>query len=145
MKTCCFFGHRDTGIEIRPALYAEIVKHITQYGVGVFYVGGYGNFDDMSVDILRELKEKYPYIEIIGVLAYLPGKKEEYKTKLYDNTVFPEGLEFVPRKYAISHRNRLIIQQSDYLISCVRTEYGGAYEALRYAKRNKKQTINLAL
>ena len=46
-KICCFFGHRDTGDEIYPALYAEIEKHIILYGVRVFYVGGYGNFDRM--------------------------------------------------------------------------------------------------
>ena len=35
-KTCCFFGHRNASTEIRPALYAEIEKHITQYKVAVF-------------------------------------------------------------------------------------------------------------
>jgi len=57
-KTCCFFGNRDTSSAIRPALYSEVERHITQYNVTTFYVGGYGNFDSMSADVLCELKGK---------------------------------------------------------------------------------------
>ena len=145
-QTCCFFGHHDTIAEIRSALYAEIENHITNHNVKTFYVGGYGNFDRMSVTILNELKRKYPQIEIILVLAYLPTeKKPEYETDLYDATLYPEGLETVPKRFAISHRNRWIVQQSDYLITYVRTSYGGAYKALQHAKRTGKQMINLAI
>jgi len=59
-------------------------------------------------------------------------------------TLFPDGLEFVPKKFAISHRNRWIVDESDYIIVYVLTDYNGAYEALKYAKRKKKNIVNLA-
>ena len=57
MKICCFFGHRDTGNKIYPALYAEIERNITEKGVDTFYLGGYGNFDSMASGILGQMKK----------------------------------------------------------------------------------------
>ena len=143
-KICCFFGHRDTSEAIRPALYAEIERHITQYGVTVFYVGKHGSFDRMSVAVLCEVKEKYPHIEICLIHSYMPVKKDEYEEKLYDGTLLPNGMELVPKKFAITHRNRFVAEQSGYVIAYVRTSCGGAYEAVQYAKRKNKRVTNLA-
>lgn len=143
-KICCFFGHGDTDSDIFKILYSEIEKHITQFNIATFYVGGYGSFDRMSVVILNEIKRKYPYINIVHVLAYLPIEKtNEYKTSLYSSTIYPNGLEIVPQKFAITYRNRWIVEQSDCLITYVRTSYGGAYKALQYAKRKGKKIVNL--
>ena len=97
-------------------------------------MGGYGDFDHMSISILKELKKKYLYIEIILVLAYLPIKKRlEYETNLM--TIYPDKLETIPKKFAITYRNRWIVEKSGYLIAYVHADYGGAYEGLQYAKR----------
>ena len=63
---------------------------------------------------------------------------------MYDSTFLPEGMEFVPKKFAIAHRNRFVVNKSDYIITYVRKTWGGAYEAMQYAKRKKKQVVNLA-
>jgi len=144
-KICCFFGHSDTDDSVYPLLYDEAEKHITQYNVTTFYVGNYGNFDRMSVTVLKELKRKYSHIEIVLVLAYLPTEKmERFETNSYDSTLYPEGLETVPQRFAINCRNRWVAEQSDCLIAYVRESYGGAYESLRYALRKGKQIVNLA-
>ena len=144
-KICSFFGHRNADKGLRPALYAETEKLITKCQVTTFYLGGYGEFDRMSTIVLKELKQKYPYIEVILILAYLPTKKtNEPEINLYSSTIYPEGLEIVPQRFAITHRNRWITEQSEYVIAYVRTRYGGAYGALRHAKREGKQIINLA-
>ena len=140
---CCFFGHRHTPDKIKPLLYAEIEKHIVEKNVNVFYVGGYGDFDAMSAAALRELQREYPYIRVHRILAYIPGKKDEYHSDSYENTLYPDGLEFVPRKFAITHRNRWIVERSDYIIAYVLLG-GGAYEALKYAERKNKSIVNLA-
>ena len=49
------------------------------------------------------------------------GKKDEYDEGLYDYTLLPDGMEFVPRKFAIAHRNRFTINESDYVVAYVRT------------------------
>ena len=141
---CSFFGHRNVSSTIKPVLHAEIENHIIEKNVNVFYVGGYGDFDAMTAGVLRELQNKYSHINIYHILAYIPGKKDEYNIDRDKNTIFPEGLEFVPRRFAITHRNRWIVEQSDYIIGYVLTSYGGAYEALKYAKGKNKSIINLA-
>ena len=143
-KICSFFGHRNTSSEIRTALYAEIEKHITQYGMTFFYVGNYGNFDYMSAAVTHELKQKYPHIEVCLVHSYMPVKKDEYETNLYDSILLPDGMEFAVKRFAITHRNRFVVNESEYVIAYVRTTWGGAYQAMQYAKRKKKHVINLA-
>jgi len=142
---CCFFGHRNIFADIEPALSREVERLITDEGVDTFYFGGYGDFDWMASGVLKEMKEKYPHIDISLILAYMPGKKDEYDDipKHYD-TLFPEGLEEGPRRFAISKRNKWIVENSDYIIAYVRSGYGGAYDALKLAARRKKVIINLA-
>ena len=97
----------------------------------------------MSVSVFKELKKKYP--NIILVFAYWPTEKRlEYKTSLYDTILYPEGLETVPQRFAIHHRNRWIVEQSDYLITYAYKSYGRTYEAFQYAKRRGKKITNPA-
>ena len=144
MSICSFFGHRSVGAEIRPGLYAEIERHIIEKSSDTFYVGGYGQFDNMTAGILCNMKERYPHIAVYHVLAYLPtGANAENHEKQHP-TLYPEGLELVPKKFAIAHRNRWLVAQSDCIIAYVRASWGGAYEALKYAKQQGKDIINLA-
>ena len=140
---CSFFGHRDTGDAVEPELRTEIEKHITEKNVDTFYLGGYGGFDALSASVLRKMQKTYPHIKIYIILAYMPNKKNEFEKEQFE-TIYPEGLEFVPKKFAIFQRNHWVVEQSDYLIACVRANYGGAYEALKYAKQKSKQIVNLA-
>lgn len=142
-KICSFFGHRDTSERIYESLYREIIKAIKTDGVSVFYVGNNGAFDSLARRAVMKAKEEFEGIKICLVLAYMPIKKDSYIAGKYDGTIYPDGLEFVPKRFAISHRNKWIIQQSDMVIGYVRTSYGGAYDALHYAKNQKKKVINL--
>ena len=123
-KTCCFFGHREVTHNIRPKLTAIIEKLITEYSVTEFYVGNQGQFDSMVYSVLKELKSKYPQIRYIVVLAYMPD--EHIKEMYGEDTLFPDGLESVPRKYAISKRNDWMIQQSGIAVCYVYKITGGA-------------------
>jgi len=144
MALCSFFGHRDTGEQIRPALAAEIERNITDKHIDTFYVGGYGNFDRMASGILSALKGRYPHISVFRILAYLPTKAEDHPPADQPPTLFPDGLELVPRRYAITHRNRWIVDASDTIIAYVTASYGGAYDALKYARQKHKTIVNLS-
>ena len=50
--------------------------------------------------VLRELKKEYPQINYAVVLAYIPGKQNEYED--YSDTMVPEGKESVHPRYAIT-------------------------------------------
>jgi hypothetical protein len=141
---CSFFGHRNVSDNLRPALYAEIEKHITDKKVDTFYVGGYGQFDGLASGILHELKERYQHISVYRVLAYMPTDADKDTNGKQHPTLYPEGLETVPRKFAITHRNRWMVQASDYIIGYVQTSYGGACDALKYAEQQHKNITNLA-
>lgn len=91
---------------------------------------------------LEELQQQYPQISYGVVLAYLPQKKDVYEEKV--PTIYPEGLEFVPKRFAICKRNEWMIQQSDYVVAYVIGSSGGAATSVQYAKKKNKIIIHLA-
>ncbi len=143
MLTCTFFGHRDTGEETEPKLKATLIDLIENHHVRNFYVGNNGRYDCMVKRLLVELKEIYS-IRYAVVLAYLPVKKHNTEDENPPDTILPDGIESVPRKFAISYRNKWMIEQSDYVVTYVRYNVGGAARFKEYAVRKNKIIINLA-
>ena len=137
---CTFFGHKDTPKEIEPTLRSTLIDLIENKNVTVFYVGNNGNFDTMVRRQLEDLSQTYP-ITYSVVLAYLPTEKNRYD-KL-TNTIYPEGLETVPKRFAISYRNKWMIQQSDVVVTYVTRNFGGAAQFKALAERLNKHIINL--
>ena len=83
-------------------------------------------------------KKRYPHIELILVLAYLNTGRG---TSGYDSTIYPP-LETVPHRFAISHRNRWMVESADVVVAYVLHDWGGAATTLRCAKQKKKQIIS---
>ena len=123
-KTCCFFGHREVMHNIKDKLTAIIEKLITEDGVTEFYVGHQGQFDSMVYSVLKELKAKYPHIRYTVVIAYMPD--EHIKEVYGEDTLFPDGMESVSKKFAISKRNDWMIRQSGVAVCYVYKITGGA-------------------
>ncbi len=140
-KICCFFGHRDTPISIESKLEQTIIDLIENKSVDTFYVGNQGGFDFMVRKTLKKLKAKYPHINYSVVLAYMPVKKNEYED--YSDTIYPDGLENVPRKFAIDRRNKWLVDNSDYVIAYISRSFGGAAKFYDLAMKHKKEVINL--
>lgn len=139
--TVTFFGHKDTPKEIEPTLRTTLVDLIENHGATEFYVGNNGNFDTMIRRQLENLSQTYP-ITYNVVLAYLPTKKSEYDD--YTNTILPEGIETSPKRFAISYRNKWMIQQSDVVVTYVTHSFGGAAQFKAMAKRQGKTVIELS-
>ena len=139
---CTFFGHKDTPKEIEPTLRSTLIDLIENKNVTVFYVGNNGNFDTMVRRQLEDLSRIYP-ITYSVVLAYLPTEKNKYDD--LSNTIYPEGLETVPKRFAISWRNEWMIQQSDIVVTYVTHALGGASQFKDIAKRKGKFILELAL
>lgn len=146
-KTCAFFGHRDTPESASYKLQQWVEIMITQLQVRDFLVGNNGSFDAMAARTVRSWQKTHSQIGLHLVLAYLPdpGSNLTSLTQTgFDSLLFPEGLETVPKRFAICHRNRWMARQADYLITYVNHSYGGAYQALTYANRlDSCYTINL--
>ena len=139
--TATFFGHKDTPKEIEPTLRTTLVDLIENKNVTVFYVGNNGNFDAMVRRQLEELSQTYP-ITYSVVLAYLPTKKSEYDDTT--NTIYPEGIETVPKRFAISYRNKWMVEQADVVVTYVIHGFGGAAQFKAVAQRLGKKIIELS-
>ena len=142
--TVAFFGHRDRDYSKHyDQLFEIVVDLIDNHGADKFLFGGYGQFDFFSARTVYEVKKVRPHIKMTKVLAYYPVKAENfYLWKGYDDSVYPPIGEGTPR-FAIVRRNRWIVENSDFIISGIKRECGGAYTAVRYAKKLKKPVLNL--
>lgn len=142
MRVCTFFGHRDCPETVKPHLREVLVELIATKGVDTFYMGNQGRFDGIVRSVLRELEQEYPEIHDTVVLAYMPGKKNKYDD--FSDTILPEGIEAVHPRYAISWRNRWMLQRSDYVVAYVTHSWGGAAQYIQKAKRAGKTVIHVS-
>lgn len=143
MAVCTFFGHRDCPPSIKPKLLEVLVGLIEQRSVNQFYVGRQGAFDAMVRSTLRELVETYPRISYAVVLEMLPRRRDEAVWDFSD-TIFPEGLETVPPRFAISRRNEWMLKRADYVVAYITHSWGGAAQYADKAVRQGKIVLNLA-
>ena len=139
--TVTFFGHRDAPIKIEPTLRRTLINLIEKDKSTVFYVGNNGSFDAMVYRQLHELSKFYD-IKYSVVLAYLPNNNSEYND--YTNTIYPEGIETVPKRFAISWRNKWMVKQADTVITYVTHPSSGAWKFERLAVKQGKVVIRLA-
>ena len=139
MKRCFFIGHRETGEEVLPLLRQEVERHVIEYGVEAFVVGNYGGFDRMAAKAVAEAKECYPHITLSLLLPYHPAERKVLLPAPFDDSFYPEGLETVPRRFAIVQANRRMIGCSDYLIAYVWHPASNAQRILAYAQRQAQR------
>lgn len=144
-KVCCFFGHHDATDDIKDKLRQEIRAQIVNEKVQKFYVGNHGHFDYMVLEVLREMKNEFPNINYAVVLAYMPDRPaDEYSYYKPEESLFPDGLEKVPRKYGILWRNDWMLKQSDTVICYVWHYIGGSGRMIEKAVKQGKKIINLS-
>ena len=136
--TVTFCGHGDVfhTEEVHTWLVDTVTKLIN-LGADMFLLGGYGAFDQMAASVVWELRKTHPQIQSVLVKPYLDRAMDEEK---YDWTVYP-ALEHVPKRYAILHRNRYMVDQADIVVAYVLHTWGGAAQTLEYAYRKNKSVI----
>ena len=118
---------------------SDTIEELIKEGADVFYLGGYGDFDILSAREVKKAKLKHKSIVSVLVLPYL---EHRYNKELYDETVYPD-IESVPKRYAISARNKWMVDVSDVIVSFVDHDWGGAAKTLEYAKKRGKRIICL--
>ena len=140
MSVCAFFGHRECyGLEAE--VLCNAIESLICQGVDTFYVGDQGQFDAMVCSALRQLRQVYPHIRYGVVLAYLPTHREKHERP--SDTMYPEGIENGPPRFAIERRNRWLVDQADYIVCYIRHPWGGAYRFSQLAQKRGKHVINL--
>ena len=143
MSNCTFFGHRSVPNEIEPTLQSTLIDLIENHDVNLFYVGNHGGFDMMVRRILKKLSGFYP-ITYYVILAYMPQKQDKSEFTDYSDTIMPEGIENVPKRFAITYRNKWMLSRADYVVTHVNTHVAsGAAQFKKLAEKQGKTVINI--
>lgn len=140
MSSCAIFGHSEYLYERdKDKIEKGLMDLIECCGVTEFYLGMRGNFDVLCSVILQKLKKKYPKIRCIKVWAYMPQGGQGVDRR-FDGSVYLLEKR-VPPLYAIIETNKSLVRKADYIFSGVVHDWGGAWTAVEYAKKQGKRVI----
>lgn len=143
--TTAFFGHGNAPSDLEPRIEQAVIQLIEENENITFLVGTHGRFDAMARSVLKRLAPQYPNMKYRIVLAYMPVKKEDEEDRFEGlPTTLPEGIENVPKKYAISYRNNYMVKECDAVICYITHDWGGAWKFVHKAKKRGRAIINLA-
>ena len=150
-NTCCFFGHRKINEteELKAKLYKTIENLIVNDNVDTFLFGSKSRFNDLCLEVVSQIKDKYPHINRIYVRAEFPIINDEYKAYLlesYEDTYYPEKLidagkaVYVERNIEMINRSRFCIVYFDESYAPSKRK-SGTKTALDYAIKLKKEIL----
>ncbi len=150
---CCFFGHRTIHEteKLKAKLNEIIEKLIVDEKVDTFLFGSKSRFDSLCLEVITEIKEKYPHIKRIYVRAEYPYISEHYKNYLletYEDTYYPKKImnsgraAYVERNYEMIDHSRFCIVYYDEQ-STPPTRKSGTKIALDYAIKQCKKIIRV--
>lgn len=151
---CAFIGHReiDDKKTVREHLTEIVKKLIVSDGVDTFLFGSRSEFNDISYEVVTELKETYTDIQRVYVRAEYEHIGKEYTAYLlasYDDTYFSPQAHNAGYKSYIK-RNQDMIDQCDIVVAYCDTKYipstktrSGTKMAVQYAQQQKKRIINI--
>ena len=150
-NTCCFFGHRSIieTEELKAQLTETVEKLITDENVDTFLFGSGSRFNSLCLELVTQIKEKYPHVKRIYVRAEFPYITDQYLAyllKFCDDTYYPEKILGAGRA-AYVERNYEMINYSKYCIvyydeQCApSTRRSGTKIALDYAVKKGREII----
>lgn len=144
-NTALFIGHSHLSREetIIPKL-DQAMEALIDQGYSTFLCGGYGAFDFLCAQRLSLLKKQKPELQSILVHPYPRPHLSPSVLALFDETLYP-GLENRPPHFAISFRNRWMVEQSQAAICYIAHDWGGAAKTYEYAGRRHLALYNLAV
>ena len=152
-NTCCFFGHRKINEteELKSRLVEIIESLIVEKKIDTFLFGSRSRFNSLSLELVTEMKEKYPHIKRIYVRAEYPYISEDYKNYLlesYEDTYYPEKIMNSGRASYVE-RNYEMIDNSHYCVvycdssDALTIPKSGTQIALDYAIKKGKNVISV--
>ena len=147
MEACrvSLFGHRRVDeVKIEELLTHTIKELLSSRQYITFFLGRNGEFDELAARVIKRMQREREdnNFEMVLVLPY-KVKNIEYYANYYESVIIPDCVYGAHPKSAINIRNRWMIDNTDLIIAYVEHNNGGAYEALKYAKINEKNIIEL--
>lgn len=153
-NTCCFFGHRTINEteELKMKLCETVERLITHEKADTFLFGSKSRFDSLCLEIVTNLKEKYPHIKRVYVRAEFPVIDESYLAYLlesYEETYYPEKIRgsgravYVERNCEMIDRSRFCVVYYDETQTPAKRK-SGTKIAFDYAVKQGKEIVNVA-
>ena len=164
MKTCSFFGHRDTEQteELKQKVGETVERLIVEEGVDTFLFGSRSKFDELCHMVVTELQEKYPHIRRIAYLCKheagcLVGEGAKMKQKIKQLTgrdAYVSEYEEIKKSDRVNsagrasyvEQNQLMIDESDVVVLYLienKNRLSGVKTASEYAKKKGKVSFNI--
>lgn len=151
MAVCAFFGHRDTPCNYRiENMMEDLVRGLIAKGVDEFWVCYEGNFDWISRMVISRIKKEvdlFMNLHVCYVSAYNPNRYSKARQNwIWENyeLIYTDEIANGPQKFAIERRNKYITGHADYIICYIKNEKGGAYKAVKRARKNGAVIFNVA-
>ena len=148
MKVCSVTGHRVLGKDFSAAALEEKLTQLVLGGVDTFCIGMAQGFDLLCGEILCNMKEFYG-LRLVACIPcadqcekYPPREKARYNQILArcDETIILH--EFYVNG-CMFERNRLLVDKCDVLLAYLRTQRGGTFYTVNYAKKAGKPVVCL--
>ena len=144
--TVSLFGHRkiENLFRLEDVLVPVIKDLMLTKEYISFLIGRNGEFDEFAASVIKRLQKEVrkDNNDMTLVLPYVVANLEYYE-KYYDSVLIPEIMHDVYPKFAITLKNRWMIDRSDLVVVYSEHERGGAYTALKYAEKKNKRIIRL--
>ena len=124
------------------------IESAIQQGCEIFYTGAMGEFDSLCSSAVRKAKKSHPHIMLICVKPYFTNDiniDRDYYAAMYDDVIIPTELIGVHYKAAIKARNRWMIDNSDVVMVYTIREYGGAFDAMKYAIKMEGMSLRYSI
>ncbi len=149
--TVAFFGHRYVTdyFAIEGRLEEWIRLLISEHEYVEFLIGRNGEFDQMVSSTVRRVKREYrdDNSSLMLILPYVIAEylnNQESFEDYYDEIELSAAASKAHPKAAIQLRNREMVDRANLIICFIDHESGGAYQTVKYAKKQGKTVINLA-
>ena len=121
----------------------SLLERIVGDGAAEFFLGGYGAFDHFAYNCCKQYKQTHPRVSLVFVTPYIREAYLKGKDRIYDEIVYPE-IGDKPQRFAISYRNKYMVEKADRVIAYVSHDWGGAYATYKLALKKGKIVYNLA-
>ncbi len=145
-----FFGHRrmDNPLTIDRRLDALIRRLLLEKPYVEFLVGRDGDFDQLVSSAIHRAKRtiRNDNSSLVWVLPYATAEYRNHAEsyhEYYDEVEICEAAAGSHYKAAFQARNRSMVDRSDLVVFYIDHNSGGAYQTMRYARKQGVPCINL--
>ena len=147
-----FFGHRYISSQTRHKLEKEldklIIDIINQKDEVEFIVGYAGDFNTLAASAVKRMKN-FSCEDNSEITLVLPYENKTVNDNInsfmdfYDWVYVCEESDEAHPKKAYEICNKYMIDKSDFVVSYISHNFGGAYNSFTKAKKMNKKVINL--